>query len=223
MRCGYADPMTLPPWVPDGEPKPAPEPLLLVQAFVNTRDVGQETDLLGEPGTAGQWLRQTGLLGPEATAGPEDLRTAREFREGIRALLARNGGGPAPTAGDLRPLETAIRTARPRLAVDADGRVQLDAGPRGRVADGLLGLLLIIRDAQRDGTWPRLKVCGNDACLWAFYDRSHSRRGAWCDMAVCGNLIKNRNLRARQGSRSAGTAGRRAGAARRPAPRGPAG
>jgi hypothetical protein len=42
-------------------------------------------------------------------------------------------------------------------------------------------------------------------------------------MATCGNLIKNRNLRARQGSRSAGTAGRRAGAARRPASRGPAG
>jgi predicted RNA-binding Zn ribbon-like protein len=54
-------------------------------------------------------------------------------------------------------------------------------------------------------------VCANDECRWAFYDRSHSRRGAWCDMATCGNLIKNRNLRARQGGR---TAGRRAGPVR---------
>ncbi len=214
--------MTLPDWVPDDEPKPAPEPLLLVQAFVNTREVGKETDLLAEPETAVHWLRQTGLLGPEATAGPEDLRSAREFRESIRTLLARNGGGPAPADGDLRPLEAAIRSSRPRLTVDADGRVQLDAGQRGRVADGLLSLLLIIRDAQRDGTWPRLKVCGNDDCLWAFYDRSHSRRGAWCDMAACGNLIKNRNLRARQGGRTVGRSGAGRTAAR-PSPSGPAG
>jgi predicted RNA-binding Zn ribbon-like protein len=59
-------------------------------------------------------------------------------------------------------------------------------------------LLLAMRDAQRDGTWPRLKACGNPDCRWAFYDRSHSRAGAWCDMATCGNRIKNRRLRQRQ-------------------------
>jgi len=62
--------------------------------------------------------------------------------------------------------------------------------------------LLIIRDAQQDGTWARLKACRNRDCRWAFYDRSHTRRGAWCDMAVCGNLIKNRNFRARRGGRA---------------------
>ena len=31
--------MSLPAWVPPDELKPAPEPLLLVQAFVNTRDL----------------------------------------------------------------------------------------------------------------------------------------------------------------------------------------
>ena len=92
--------------------------------------------------------------------------------------------------------------SQPRLTVSPAGEVQLNPGPGGRLADGLAGLLIIIRDAQRDGTWQRLKVCGNDDCLWAFYDRSHSRRGAWCDMAACGNLIKNRNLRARRGSRT---------------------
>ena len=64
--------------------------------------------------------------------------------------------------------------------------------------DGRSDLLLVIRDAQRDGTWPRLKACGNPECQWAFYDRSHSRAGAWCDMATCGNRIKNRRLRQRQ-------------------------
>ncbi|MBV8462703.1 MAG: CGNR zinc finger domain-containing protein, partial [Acidimicrobiales bacterium] len=37
-------------------------------------------------------------------------------------------------------------------------------------------------------------------CHWAFYDRSHARRGAWCDMAACGNRAKNRTLRARRTS-----------------------
>ena len=70
--------------------------------------------------------------------------------------------------------------------------------PANSVAPGLLALLLIIRDAQADGSWERLKLCGNPDCRWAFYDRSHSRRGAWCDMASCGNRLKNRNLRARR-------------------------
>ena len=61
-------------------------------------------------------------------------------------------------------------------------------------------LLLIVRDAQRDGSWDRLKACRNDECQWAFYDRSHAGRGSWCDMASCGNKIKNRNLRARRAS-----------------------
>ncbi len=62
---------------------------------------------------------------------------------------------------------------------------------------GLLTLLLAIRDAQRDATWQQLKACRNPDCQWAFYDRSHSRAGAWCDMATCGNRIKNRRLRQR--------------------------
>jgi predicted RNA-binding Zn ribbon-like protein len=183
------------------EDKPAPQPLLIVQSFVNTRDLEFGTDLLADAATAGEWLRESGLLGPEGTADAAELRAAREFREGIRALLAHNGRGAAPAASDLGPLEAAARASRPRLTIDPAGRVELGPGPGGKLAEGLTRLLLIIRDAQRDGTWSRLKVCGNPDCLWAFYDRSHSRRGAWCEMASCGNLIKNRNLRARRGAR----------------------
>src|ERR1022692_797869 len=194
--------MTLPAWVPPDELKPAPAPLLLVQSFVNTRDLDLGTDLLADAGTATGWLRQSGLLGPAATVGPEDLRLAREARESIRALLARNSRDSAPAAGGLSPLQAVARASQPQLTVSPAGQVQLDPGPDGRLADGLTGLLIIIRDAQRDGTWQRLKVCGNDDCRWVFYDRSHSRQGAWCDMAACGNLMKNRNLRARRGSRA---------------------
>jgi predicted RNA-binding Zn ribbon-like protein len=192
--------MTLPAWVRPDELKPAPEPLLLVQAFVNTRNLDTGTDLLTEAAAGNEWLHLSGLLGPETMATAEDLRVARDVRESLRALIAHNGHGPAPTAGDMRPLQAVTRSRRPRLAVDPAGRVQLDAGSGDQLADGLVWLLLIVRDAQQDGSWDRLKTCGNSDCDWVFYDRSHSRRGAWCDMASCGNLIKNRNLRARRGS-----------------------
>ena len=79
-------------------------------------------------------------------------------------------------------------------------------------ADGVLvsmaaTLLLIIRDAQRDGSWGRLKACRNPDCRWAYYDRSHAGRGAWCDMAVCGNRMKNRNLRSRRSAVDAAAPG----------------
>jgi predicted RNA-binding Zn ribbon-like protein len=195
--------MIMPAWVPAGERKPAPPPLLLVQSFVNTRDLDLGTDLLADPGPAREWLRRSGLLAPRDTAGAPDLRTARDVRESIRALLVGNGGGPAPAAGDLRALAALARRSQLRLAIGPAGRVELGPRPGGRLAGGLAGLLLIIRDAQHDGTWARLKACRNHDCRWAFYDRSHTRRGAWCDMAVCGNLIKNRNLRARRGGRAA--------------------
>ena len=196
--------MTLPAWVPPPEQKPAPAPLLLVQAFVNTRDLDLGTDLLADPGPANQWLRQSGLLAPQHRARAGDLRAARDAREGIRALLDSNSGGPPPDAADLRPLEAVAGRSRPRLAIGPEGSVQLDPQPPGDLAAGLARVLLIIRDAQQDGTWARLKACRNNDCRWAFYDRSHTRQGAWCDMAVCGNLIKNRNLRARRGRARAG-------------------
>ena len=182
-------------------------PLLLVQSFVNTRDLDLNTDRLAEPGLASRWLREAGLLGADASVTAAGLATPREIRESIRALLARNSSGPSPdlaaatglaAADDLAPLRALAEAGRPRLAVHPDGRVQLAAGPAASLTEGLVTLLVIIRDAQQDGSWARLKICGNPDCQWAFFDRSHSRQGAWCDMSSCGNLIKNRNLRARR-------------------------
>ena len=114
-------------------------------------------------------------------------------------MIARSTGGPPLTEAGLRPLERVTSEATPRLEVTADCQVELECSEDGqRLADGLAGLLLTIRDAQADGSWDRMKLCGNPDCLWAFYDRSHSRQGAWCDMASCGNRLKNRSLRARR-------------------------
>jgi len=196
--------MTLPSWASHLEYKLAPPPLLLVQAFVNTLDLDLRTDVLAHSDEARAWLADAGLRAPEQPDFAADLQLARDVRESLRAMIAHNTDGQPLTEAELRPLEQMTSQARPRLEVIADGQVRLSTGPpAARLADGLAGLLLTIRDAQADGSWDRMKLCGNPDCLWAFYDRSHSRRGAWCEMASCGNRLKNRNLRARR-ARAAG-------------------
>jgi predicted RNA-binding Zn ribbon-like protein len=197
--------MALPAWVPDAESKPAPMPLLVVQSFVNTWEGDSGTDRLADPGAAGRWLQEVGLL-EGVDADDADLVSVREIREGIRSLLVHNGGGPAPDFGALTALRALADRSRLWTVVLSRGNVELRPEDRAGLPD-LAQLLLIIRDAQRDGTWERLKTCRNPDCRWAFYDRSHAARGAWCDMAVCGNRIKNRKLRSR-----------RSGAGREPAP-----
>jgi predicted RNA-binding Zn ribbon-like protein len=197
---------TLPSWASHLEHKLAPGPLLLVQAFVNTLDLDLGTDMLAHPDEARAWLADAGLRDcaarPEGTSDPGfagDLELAREVRGTIRAMIARNTDGGPLTGDELEPVTRLLRQAQPRLEVSAAGQVRLEAESSGDgVAKGLLGLLLSIRDAQADGSWSRLRLCGCADCRWAFYDRSHSRQGAWCDMASCGNRVKNRNLRARR-------------------------
>jgi predicted RNA-binding Zn ribbon-like protein len=179
-------------------------PLQLVQAFVNTLDRDNGTDRLARDDDALAWLAEAGLLDqaglPDKTASaPGDLDLAREVRESFRALIS----GEPLTADELRPLDAVLAQAQPPLDITPDGRVRLGAEPAGTIADAMVTLLLIIRDAQLDGTWDRIKLCANPDCRWAFYDRSHSRRGQWCDMTTCGNRIKNRNLRARQAATTA--------------------
>jgi len=181
----------------DAEAKPAPEPLTRVQALINTLDLESGTDRLADPADAGPWLRSQGLLGADADPGAGDLRTIRAVREALRAMLVHNSGGPTPTTAHMHPLRHVAESATARVRLDEDGSVRLDADADS--VDGrLLTLLLIVADAQRDGTWAHLKACGNEECRWAFYDRSRNHGGTWCDMATCGNKLKNREFRARR-------------------------
>jgi predicted RNA-binding Zn ribbon-like protein len=185
----------VPSWYPGNEFKPAPMPLLLVQGFLNTRDLEDATDRLDIPETARKWLTDAGLLDGSADLSASELARARAVREAIRALIEADGA-----AGDvaLEPLQELAETHRARLALAEDGAISLENSRRGGLDDALFELLLIIHRAQQNGTWSRLKICRNDECQWAFFDRSRNQQGNWCNMAVCGNRLKNRQLRARR-------------------------
>jgi len=184
-------------WLADEETKPAPGPLLRVQALVNTVELPTGPDRLADPADARPWLTDNELLAPDVGLDDADLLLLRDVREALRALLMRNSGGPSPTEAELAPLRAVAAGGTARAEFDANGLVRLV--PAGdSVAERLVDLVLVMRDAQLDGSWARLKVCANDECRWAFYDRSRNHGGTWCEMSACGNKLKNREFRARR-------------------------
>jgi predicted RNA-binding Zn ribbon-like protein len=184
-------------WLEDEEIKPAPEPLRRVQSLINTLDLESGLDRLASAGDAAPWMATNGLLMPGGTPTDDDLLTLIGVREGLRALVLQNTDGQVPAPVLVSPLHQLAEGELVRAAVGEDGAVRLT--PVGdSLRARLLALLLIIADAQHDGTWTHLKACANDGCQWAFYDRSRNHGGTWCDMATCGNKLKNRDFRARR-------------------------
>ena len=186
-----------PHWLGDAESKPAPDQLGRIQALVNTVELPDGPDRLADPADAEPWLVANGLLAADTPLGSDDLERVRSVREGLRAMLVHNAGGPSPTPGAVAPLRAIASGDTARVDFDDDGEILLSAAGDS-VSARLLELVLIIRDSRRDGTWARLKACGNDECQWAFYDRSRNHGGTWCDMSSCGNMLKNREFRARK-------------------------
>lgn len=174
--------------------EPAPGRLAEVQAFLNTREVGEGRDDLATTASTRNWLRRHGthLAGPISDS--QRLRLVG-VREALRGLLASHHGDlvAAEVGAGLDRMLAGIRL-EPRLTAEGATLV-----PLGRGVDAYLGQLAVaILEATVAGTWQRLKVCRLDNCRWAFYDHTKNARGAWCSMRVCGTRAKARAYRARR-------------------------
>jgi predicted RNA-binding Zn ribbon-like protein len=185
--------------MPPGESPPektAPEPLRLVQRFVNSLDLEDDEDELDSPQALRAWLAERELIETRASVGPADLRRALDVREGLRALLLRNNGLEFDP-DKVERLDRAAARAGVRVSFSAAAEPTL--APAGDGVDGALAeLLAIVGTAVADGTWERLKACPREDCEWAFYDRTKNRSGRWCRMDQCGNLAKARAFRERR-------------------------
>jgi len=188
----------------DSEPggrEAAPGPLALVQAFVNT--VASEGEFhweaIGDPDSLRSWLARKGLLAEGGPVDGADVDRAREVREALRALLGANNGREVPAAA-VATLNAAAESAGLEVRFGEDGPAT-PVPTKGGIDGALGGVLAAVYSAMEEGTWGRLKVCRNEGCGWAFYDRSRNRSGAWCSMEICGNRTKTRAYRRRRSGR----------------------
>jgi len=174
--------------------KPAPDDLVVVQAFINTSEREKDTDLFKTPTGLRTFLMNAGLVPESADISESDAQHAISVREALRSLtLANNGAAAHPHAHET--LNRAARGAQLAARFEPDGTAKL--APLAPGVDGALGAILSIAfHAMRDGSWRRLKACPDDDCLWAFYDETKNRSGTWCDMNHC-NRNKARSYRQR--------------------------
>jgi predicted RNA-binding Zn ribbon-like protein len=176
--------------------KTAPQPLYLVQRFVNSVDVESGEDELTDPAALRGWFAERGLMDPKASVTAADLRRALDVREGLRAVLLQNNGLPLDEDAVER-LDRAVGRAGVRVRFAPGRDPELVADCEG--ADGAIArLMAIVAAAVEQGRWERLKACPREECEWAFYDASKNRSGRWCSMDSCGNIEKAKAFRERR-------------------------
>lgn len=168
----------------------APAPLDLVQDLLNTCSLLRGFDRLSDLEQARAWLSSSG---PAAAAGlaPRDLTEAdlgplRALRDALRE--ARSTIGAQDELGDppWPALDAVAANAPVVVSLDVDGTPVLRPHPH---ASRVLATVLAAVVGAAD-TWPRLKICANPGCRWAFYDTSRNHSGTWCDMSICGTRAK---------------------------------
>jgi predicted RNA-binding Zn ribbon-like protein len=173
-----------------------PHELGLVIDFVNTLDVETGEDELGTPADLATWLQRRGLRKRGGGAlGAQELATAIDLREALRALMLANNGERS-AARSWGVLERTARRGELGVHFDSAAGASLRADRQG-LEGALAGLLVPVAEALADGSWQRAKACRDQDCQYAFYDRSRNRSGVWCEMAVCGNRTKVRTFRSR--------------------------
>lgn len=181
---------------PLGARRPAPPPLDLVEAFINTLDRESGSDELATASALRRWLLDRKLIQRSETVDEPDREQAILLREALRRTAMSNNGG-AVDARAVRQLNRLADRARMVVAFGTDGTVRLDPSVDG-VEAALVRILSAVFVAVLTGSWTRLKACANNACQWTFYDASKNRSARWCEMADCGNDAKGRAYRARR-------------------------
>ncbi len=179
----------------DGVNAPAPGELELVRSFMSLHDHAAGGSNAAAPAapTVADWFRRHGLIG--RTPSRKDLAWAMSVREALRAQVFETMGAPADPE-TARVLSRAAAEVGLRPVFDDPHRpLQSDApGIRGAVGRLLAAAFL----ARLDGSWQRLRECGDEHCTTVFYDRSKNRSSKWCSMSSCGNRNKVRTFRQRR-------------------------
>jgi predicted RNA-binding Zn ribbon-like protein len=170
-----------------------PEPLRLVESFLNSVDVESGADDLRSVESFRRWLGDHGRAAA-GDADPEaDLALARELRDELRAETETHHHGGTRDRSRLAELAGGVRLV---ARFEPDGTVRL-VPPDGGVPGFLGEVLAAVALAAHDGSWRRLKICPAGDCRVVYYDLSRNSSRRWCSMEVCGNRNKTRAYRQR--------------------------
>ncbi|MFC5744248.1 CGNR zinc finger domain-containing protein [Actinomadura rugatobispora] len=140
------------------------------------------------PDRFGEWLRECGLTGADASLTRGDLVSAVVLREAIDGLVRGVLGGGDVTA-DARTVnqwaECPVATPRfdPRTATVTRHSPEPVAAALAEIARDA------VVTAGRAASLP-VRVCGMDDCRMLFIDQSRGRPRRWCSASRCGNRAK---------------------------------
>lgn len=140
-----------------------------------------------KPAELTRWLIAQGLLPTGAEVTVEEHRRGVELRD---ALLTHVRQGRR-AAGRI---EEVGRSARFQIVFDDRGMPGYVPAAQG-FERAFAALLAIHVEAQRQGSWGRLKQCPE--CGDIFYDISNNRIGKWCTDR-CGERVRGAQTRRRQ-------------------------
>lgn len=138
---------------------------------------------------------EAAALAEAAAASPGAAEASRAallgFREAAREILIA-GGSPAAEG-----LVNRLFSAHPvvwRLAGGAVGPAPVEDVLALPIRRLLAAFAALLSDPAR----PRVRLCCDPRCGWAFLDASRRGNRLWCDMAGCGNRAKARRHAARR-------------------------
>lgn len=175
------------------EGREAPEKLELVRRLLNTQNLENGAELLGDTGELRRWMTQEGCAVPGRILRA-DVARVHELRSLLRNMLCVHGGA-SMGAGDRL---TRFAASLPVTFAFPDGVRFVRLG--GDIDVFLVTVLAAVHTAMGDRTWHRLKACKH--CEWVVYDHSKNNSASWCTEKACGSRQRARQYRLRVKQRS---------------------
>ncbi|MET7997044.1 CGNR zinc finger domain-containing protein [Amycolatopsis sp. NPDC005232] len=161
----------------------------LLVGFVNTRVHGKQAEeQLTDGAAVAKWFQAVDA-GDSADATDADAATARELRDALLGILRAHVGcdeGVAMVAESEAHLQRAALRFPVTTVVTAQG---CELHPTGTGVDRSFShLLSAVADLASRGAWRRVKVCKNDTCYTAFFDKTRNSSALYCSTTCSGQM-----------------------------------
>jgi hypothetical protein len=151
---------------------------------LSAHDTEAHADYTGAPHTTKAYAEDIGAPRP-TKAHAEDTGAPSASHEAP-------AGAPRDPRAELDRLAAGL-PLRARFTERGVGLAPTAGGVPGLLAEIVAAMVL----AEHEGSWSRLKICREDTCRWAYYDRSKNSSKCWCG-ASCANRNKTRAYRQRR-------------------------